>query len=113
MIARICKPGPFVPAGAFFKEELMLISEENLKIRNQILDFDTKIEEMHLGFQKYCKGLQSSMPDWESLERQLIVFSRRKLIDLELSRHLDRVLYKFQNRKKIWLKWVQEFHGIS
>ncbi|MBW1667606.1 MAG: hypothetical protein JRJ66_06050 [Deltaproteobacteria bacterium] len=53
------------------------------------------------------------MPDWESLERQLIVFSRRKLIDLELSRHLDRVLYKFQNRKKIWLKWVQEFHGIS
>ena len=87
----------------------MLISEENLKIRNQIFDFDKRIEEMHLDFQKYHQGLETRMPDWERLERDLIVFSRRKLFDLELSQHLERVLYKFQNRKRIWLKWAEEF----
>jgi hypothetical protein len=49
------------------------------------------------------------MPDWEKLERDLLVFSRRKLFDLELSKHLERVLYKFQTRKRIWLKWAEEF----
>jgi hypothetical protein len=87
----------------------MLISDENLKIRNVIFDFDRRIELMHLDFQKYTQGLETRMPDWEKLERDLIVFSRRKLIDLELSKHLERVLYKFQTRKRIWLKWAEEF----
>jgi hypothetical protein len=88
----------------------MLISDENLKIRNAIFDFDRQIELMHLDFQKYSQGLEARMPDWEKLERDLIVFSRRKLIDLELSKNLERVLYKFQTRKRIWLKWAEEFH---
>ena len=88
----------------------MLISDENLKTRNAIFDFDRRIELMHLDFQKYSQGLEARMPDWEKLERELIVFSRRKLIDLELSKHLERVLYKFQTRKRIWLKWAEEFH---
>jgi hypothetical protein len=88
----------------------MLISDENLKIRNAIFDFDRRIELMHLDFQKYSQGLEARMPDWEKLERDLIVFSRRKLIDLELSKNLERVLYKFQTRKRIWLKWAEEFH---
>ena len=91
----------------------MLISEENLKTRNTIFDFEKRIEEMHLGFQKYRKGLESRRPDWERLERELINFSRKRLYDLELSKQLDRVLYKFQNRKAIWLKWVEEFHRSS
>jgi len=88
----------------------MLISDENLKLRNAIFDFDRRIELMHLDFQKYSRGLEVKMPDWEKLERDLIVFSRRKLIDLELSKNLERVLYKFQTRKRIWLKWAEEFH---
>jgi hypothetical protein len=91
----------------------MLISEENLKIRNKIFDFDKKIEEMHLDFQKYHQGIETKMPDWERLERDLIVFSRRRLYDLELSKHLERVLYKFQNRKRIWLKWAEEFQTTA
>ncbi|MEJ2725568.1 MAG: hypothetical protein P8175_13170 [Deltaproteobacteria bacterium] len=87
----------------------MLISDENLKIRNAIFDFDKRIDLMHLDFQKYHQGLETRMPGWEKLERDLIIFSRRKLIDLELSKHLERVLYKFQTRKKIWLKWADEF----
>jgi hypothetical protein len=87
----------------------MLISDENLKIRNVIFDFDRRIELMHLDFQKYSQGLEARMPDWEKLERDLIVFSRRKLVDLELSKHLERILYKFQTRKRIWLKWAEEF----
>ena len=87
----------------------MLISDENLKIRNVIFEFDRRIELMHLDFQKYSQGLEARMPDWEKLERDLIVFSRRKLIDLELSKHLERILYKFQTRKGIWLKWAEEF----
>ena len=91
----------------------MLISEENLKARNSILDFEKRIDEMHLGFQKYLKRLETRMPDWERLEKDLISFSRKRVYDLELSKQLDRVLYKFQNRKSIWLKWVEEFHRTS
>ena len=28
----------------------------------------------------------------------------------ELSKHLERIMFKFQNRKKIWLNWVEEVH---
>jgi hypothetical protein len=91
----------------------MLISEENLKIRNKIFDLDRRIEEMHLGFQKYRQGIETKMPEWERLERDLLVFSRRSLYDLELSKHLERVLYKFQTRKRIWLKWAEEFHKLA
>lgn len=87
----------------------MLISDENLKIRNAIFDFERRIEMMHLDFQKYHQGLETKMPEWEKLERDLIVFSRRKLVDLELSKNLERILYKFQTRKRIWLKWAEEF----
>ena len=93
--------------------ENMLISEENLKARNSIFDFEKRIDDMHLDFQKYRKRLETKMPDWQRLEKDLINFSRKKVYDLELSKQLDRVLYKFQNRKSIWLKWVEEFHRAS
>ncbi len=64
---------------------------------------------MHLDFQKYCQGLDPKMPEHERLERELLFFSRRKIFDLELSKQLDRILYKFQNRKRIWLRWADEF----
>jgi len=91
----------------------MLISKESQETRSSILDFEKRIEEMHLSFQKYCQGVESRMPDYERLERDLIFFSRRKIFDLELSKQLDRILYKFQNRKRIWVKWAEEFqHGM-
>ena len=91
----------------------MLISKEIQETRNKILDFEKRIEEMHLEFQKYCQGLDPRMPDYEHLERELLFFSRRKIFDLELSKQLDRVLYKFQNRKRIWVRWGEEFqHGV-
>mgnify|MGYP001056454012 CR=1 FL=1 len=31
----------------------------------------------------------------------------------ELSKQLDRLQYKFQNRKKIWLRWLEESHHLS
>ncbi|MCJ7597014.1 MAG: hypothetical protein MUO52_19820 [Desulfobacterales bacterium] len=91
----------------------MLISEENLKARNRILGFEKTIEDMHLDFQKYQRGVETKRPDWERVEKDLIAFSRKKVYDLELSKQLDRVLFKFQNRKKIWLKWIEEFHKAS
>ena len=87
----------------------MLISKEIQEIRNKIIDFEKRIEEMHLEFQKYCLGLDQRMPDYEHLERELLFFSRRKIFDLELSKQLDRILYKFQNRKRIWVRWAEEF----
>ena len=90
----------------------MAISSELQETRNKILDFEKRIEEMHLDFQKYCQGLDPKKPDHERLERELLFFSRRKIFDLELSKQLDRVLYKFQNRKRIWIRWAEEFqHG--
>ena len=91
----------------------MLISKEIQETRSKILDFEKRIEEMHLDFQKYCKGIEPRMPDYEGLERELLFFSRRKIFDLELSKQLDRILYKFQNRKRIWVRWADEFqHGV-
>ena len=91
----------------------MQISKENYDIRNTIIGFDKRVEEMHSAFYKYYNGQEKRMPDWEGFERELVVYSRKKILDLELSKNLDRVLYKFQNRKKIWLTWVKEFHSIS
>jgi len=88
----------------------MLISKDNLAIREKILDLDRKIDEMHLNFQKYSQGIEPRKPDLEMMERELLAFSRRKIVDLELSKNLDRVLFKFQNRKRIWLRWAEEFH---
>ncbi len=86
----------------------MEISQENYEIRKKITGFEQRIEEMHQAFYEFYNGLEPLMPNWERLEKDLILYSRRKILDLELSKNLDRVLYKFQNRKKIWLKWAEE-----
>jgi hypothetical protein len=88
----------------------MLISNENMEIRRQIFDLEKRIEDMHLEFYKYYVGEDRRLPDLQNFERQLLLFSRKKIIDIELSKNLDRVLYKFQNRKKIWLAWIEEIH---
>jgi hypothetical protein len=86
----------------------MSISKENLEIRNRILGFEQRIEEMHLAFQKYSKGIEAKKPDWERLQQDMLQFSKRKIYDFVLSKQMDRVLYKFQNRKAIWLRWIEE-----
>jgi len=88
----------------------MSVSKRNIEIRDRILDFEKRIDDMHLAFQKFAQGEQYKEPEWEKLEMELITYSRNKIFDLALSKNLDRVLYKFQNRKKIWLKWVDELH---
>ena len=90
----------------------MQISKENYDIRNKIIEFEKRTDEMHQDFYKYLNGLEQKMPDWEGLERELIIFSRKKMFDLQLLNNLDRVLYKFQNRKKIWLTWIEEAHHM-
>ncbi|PKN30538.1 MAG: hypothetical protein CVU64_03015 [Deltaproteobacteria bacterium HGW-Deltaproteobacteria-21] len=88
----------------------MLLSKEDLARKNAIYDFDRKIEEMHLQIQRYSQGAENRLPDWERLEMELLHFSRKKINDLELAKNLERVQYKFQNRKKIWLRWIEETH---
>ena len=91
----------------------MLISKENYEIREKIWDFENRIDNMHLDFYKYYQGVEAKRPDWETLEKELIFFSRKKITDIGLSKNLDRVLFKFQNRKKIWLTWTEEYHHSS
>jgi len=86
----------------------MLISGENIETRNRLSDFERRIEDMHLEFYKYYTGEERRLPDMQKFERDILLFSRKKIMDLELSKNLDRVLFKFQNRKKIWLAWVEE-----
>ena len=88
----------------------MLLSKENYEIRNNIMEFEQRIEDMHQDFYRYYYGVEKKMPNWEAFERELFVYSRRKILDFELSKNFDRILYKFQNRKQIWLKWVEELH---
>ena len=91
----------------------MRISKENYDIRSKIIDFEKRTDEMHQDFYKYYNGLEPRMPNWEGLEREVVNYSRKKILDLELSKNLDRVLYKFQNRKKIWLSWYEELQHRS
>ena len=91
----------------------MRISRENYDIRRKITEFENRTDEMHKDFYKYYNGIEPKMPDWEGFERELVNYSRRKITDLELSKNLDRVLYKFQNRKKIWITWHNELHHRS
>lgn len=91
----------------------MQVSRQNYDIRIKIMEFEKRTEEMHQDFYKYYNGLEPKMPDWEMFQKELIEYSRRRITDLELSKNLDRVLYKFQNRKKIWLTWHDELHHIS
>ncbi len=74
-------------------------------------EFDSRIEETHRQFMRYRAGDLPIMPDWKKLERDLIDFSRRRLSSAALNIQLDRILNKFQNRKKIWLSWVDELNG--
>lgn len=86
----------------------MRISDKNIETRNRIYDFESRIEDMHIEFYKYYTGEDRKIPDIERFEREIILFSKKKIIDIELSNNLDRILYKFQNRKKIWLLWMEE-----
>ena len=84
----------------------MFISEEKRKIRDAIDDFEKQIDQMHVQFHKYYHGETKIRPDWQRLEMKLLSFSRKRIFDFRLSSQLDRILYKFQNRKKIWLRWI-------
>ena len=82
------------------------VSDERSQMIKALASFDSRIEEMHTAFQKYHFGEDNRTPDWLKLERELINFSRRSFHDVVISKNLDRLLYKFQNRKKLWLSWM-------
>jgi hypothetical protein len=88
----------------------MLLSKEDLADRNAIFDFDRRIEEMHLQIQRYSQGAENRLPEWERLEMELLHFSRKRIKELELAKNFERIQFKFQNRKKIWLRWIEEAH---
>jgi len=88
----------------------MKISKENYDIRRDLQRFDKRIEDMHQDFYMYYNGIEKTLPDWEGLERELLLYVKKRILDRELSSNMDRILYKFQNRKKIWLNWVEEYH---
>ena len=85
----------------------MPISEEKQKILDTIVDFDNQIDRMHAQFHKYHTKETKIRPDWARLESKLRDFSGQKIFDVQITGQLDRVLYKFQNRKKIWLGWIE------
>ncbi|MBW1682622.1 MAG: hypothetical protein JRH05_03970 [Deltaproteobacteria bacterium] len=89
----------------------MSAAEDLHSHREAIWAFDRRIDTLHLEFDRFRQGKTKIMPDWMRLESELLAFSRRRIVDTELSHQLDRVLYKFQNRKKIWLQWVEDYHG--
>jgi len=85
----------------------MALSEEKQKILDAIVDLDNQIDRMHAQFHKYHTQETQIRPAWARLESRLRGFSGQKIFDFQLSGQLDRVLYKFQNRKKIWLSWIE------
>ena len=88
----------------------MQISKENYELRRDIQRFEKRIEDMHQDFYKYYNGIEKILPPWEALERELLLYSKKTIFDSQIRNNLDRILYKFQNRKKIWLNWVEEYH---
>jgi hypothetical protein len=88
----------------------MLASKEILEFRRALSELERRVDQMHTEFGEYRYGQTQKMPDWDRLEKELLIFSRRKIFDLALSNERDRILFKFQNRKKIWLAWADEVH---
>jgi hypothetical protein len=86
-------------------------SKSNPELKNSIISFEARIDRMHQDFYKYYNGLEPKLPDWEGLERELLLFSKKKIFDTVIAKNLDRIMFKFQNRKKIWLNWVEEYHN--
>ena len=82
------------------------VSDERSEILKALSSFERRIDEMHVEFQKYHHGEGNITPDWYKLEEDLLNFSRRPFYEVVISKNLDRLLYKFQNRKKLWLSWV-------
>jgi hypothetical protein len=91
------------------KRRPMGILDDHTKYREAIVLFDKQIDRLHVEFDRYRRGETRRMPDWQRLERDLLFFSRRKSSSLELSNQLDRVLFKFQVRKKVGLQWAESF----
>ena len=85
----------------------MALSEDKQKTIDTIVDLDNQIDRMHAQFHKYHTQETKIRPEWTRLESRLRDFSGQKIIDIQISGQLDRVLYKFQNRKKIWLSWIE------
>jgi hypothetical protein len=91
----------------------MLISEEKLEIRNNILSLDQRVDEMHMAFQKYTKGDSRRMPEWEKLERDLVGFSRKKFFDFELSQQLDKNFIAASTNRKSKLLHTLALHPVN
>ena len=82
------------------------VSDERSYMIEALSSFERRIDDMHLEFQKYNHGQASIMPNWQALEEDLLNISRRTFYEVVISKNLDRVLFKFQNRKKLWLSWI-------
>ena len=91
----------------------MAVSDEKLEMIKALSTFERRIEDMHVAFQKYRIGQEATMPEWQKLEEELLNFSRRKIYEVVISKNLDRLLFKFQTRKKLWLNWAEEFQGTG
>jgi hypothetical protein len=82
------------------------VSDERSEILRALSLFEKRIDDMHVEFQKYHHGEGNRTPDWYKLEEDLLNFSRRTFYEVVISKNLDRLLYKFQNRKKLCLSWI-------
>ena len=82
------------------------VAEERSEILKALASFERRIDEMHVEFQKIHFGEENRTPDWMRLEQDLLNFSRRPYYEVVIAKNLDRLLYKFQNRKKLWLSWL-------
>ena len=82
------------------------VSDERSEIIRALSSFERRIDDMHVEFQKYHHGEDNRTPDWHKLEDDLLNFSRRTFYEVVISKNLDRLLFKFQNRKKLWLSWI-------
>jgi hypothetical protein len=91
----------------------MAVSDEKLEMIKALSTFERRIEDMHVAFQKYRIGQEATMPEWQKLEEELLNFSRRKIYEVVISKNLDRLLFKFQTRKRLWLNWAEEFQGTG
>ena len=91
----------------------MAVSDEKLEMIKALSTFERRIEDMHVAFQKYRIGQEATMPEWQKLEEELLTFSRRKIYEVVISKNLDRLLFKFQTRKRLWLNWAEEFQGTG
>jgi len=85
------------------------LNPEIRKIRQEILQFDKQIEDMHQKVHQYLSDRTNyPHPRHEELVQEIMNYKIRSVRSKEIEMRLENIQYKAANRFKIWKQWFED-----